>query len=229
MAFSQDFIEKVRDANNVVDILGEFTTFKNSSRGQYMGCCPLPGHNEKTPSFSVSEVKQVYHCFGCGKSGNIFDALKELRNQSFPEAVEYLANRASIPIPNEMRGGGKADSNKELRSELNKINQSTSHFYHKTLMDLPTDHPVRQYIRDRGLSKDIVEEFKIGYAEDSWDLLQKHLEKSNYSMDLALKLGLQKKRKTGDGAYDMFRHRLMFTGRGPAGFCCPGESSEGYL
>ena len=98
MKFSQDFIEKVRDANNLVDLVSQHSQLRPMAGG-YMGRCPFPDHQEKTPSFSVSEVKQVYHCFGCQKSGNIFTFVQDFMGLSFREAVEYLASRAHISLP----------------------------------------------------------------------------------------------------------------------------------
>src|SRR6185312_15168732 len=98
MRFTQDFIEKVRDANNIVDVFSEYTQLKRTGP-RLMGLCPFPGHNEKTPSFSVSEDKQVYYCFGCHRSGNIYKAVEELKGFSFPDGVEYLAKKAGIALP----------------------------------------------------------------------------------------------------------------------------------
>ncbi len=209
MSFSQDFIEKVRDANNLVDILSEYTSFKRTG-GQHMGRCPLPGHNEKTPSFSVSEPKQVYHCFGCGKSGNIFDALRELRGFSFPESVEYLANRAGIAIPeSDQKKSSNPDRDKKARQL--KLNKIAAEFFHKTFLGLPASHPVKKYAESRGLSQPIVEEFRIGYAPDGWDGLKKYLDRIKAPVKLSESLGLLKMRSSKDGYYDLFRHRLMFS------------------
>ena len=90
MRFSQEFIERVQESNNVVDIISQYTQLKHTGSG-LMGRCPFPDHQEKTPSFSVSEAKQVYHCFGCHKSGNIFSFLRDYQGLNFPEAIEFLA------------------------------------------------------------------------------------------------------------------------------------------
>jgi DNA primase len=209
MSYTQEFIEKVRDANNVVELFSEYTSFKRSSGGQMMGRCPLPGHNEKTPSFSVSETKQVYHCFGCGKSGTIFDALRELKNLSFPEAVEYLASKAGIPLP-ENRGGAKADQAKDFRMKLLKVNRLAAEYFQKKFQELPTNHPVRLYAEKRGLNSEIQSEFKIGFATDEWEGLQNQLIRLKAPLNFALALGLIKKRQKGTGTFDLFRNRLMF-------------------
>ena len=124
MAFSQEFIEKVREASNLVDEVSQFTELKRAG-SQLTGLCPFPSHNEKTASFSVSESKQVYHCFGCKKSGNIFNFLQELRGFNFPEAIEYLAQKASIPIPIEDNTKPFSSESKNAKKTL-KITKDSS-------------------------------------------------------------------------------------------------------
>lgn len=210
MSFSQDFIEKVRDANNIVDLFEEYTSFKRSSGGQAMGRCPLPGHNEKTASFSVSEPKQVYHCFGCGKSGSIFDALRELKNLNFPEAVEYLATRAGISIPSDMKKSNGPDRTTEIRNKLIKINRVSAEYFQKNFQGLDAKNPIKMYAEKRGLNQEIQEQFKIGYATDEWEGLQKQLIRLKAPLKMAQDLGLLKPRQKGNGTYDLFRNRLMF-------------------
>jgi len=210
MSFTRDFIEKVRDANNIVDLFEEYTSFKRNSGGQLMGRCPLPGHNEKTPSFSVSEPKQVYHCFGCGKSGNIFDALHELKNLSFPEAVDYLATKAGIPLPDDQGKKGPQIGIGDERAKMLKINKLAAQFFHQAFKALKNEDPVRVYVKTRGLNEETIEMFRIGYAPKSWDGLQKSLLKSGAPIKLIEKLGLVKARASGNGTYDLFRGRLMF-------------------
>lgn len=211
MTFSQDFIEKVRDANNLIDILSEYTSFKRSGH-QHMACCPLPGHNEKTPSFSASELKQVYHCFGCGKSGNIFDALRELKGFSFPESIEYLATRASIAMPSP-QDGSKAGDNLKRRKEkadLIELSEVAADFFQTNYKNLKEDHPVRAYAEKRGLDSEIQQQFRIGYAPDDWEKLGQYLTGKKLNLKNAEKLNLVRQRSKGEGKFDMFRHRLMF-------------------
>ncbi len=210
MSFSQDFIEKVRDANNLIDILSEYTQFKKSGH-QYMACCPLPSHNEKTPSFSASELKQVYHCFGCGRSGNIFDALRELKGFSFPESVEYLATKAGIEIPaNDKYSKGDNLKYRKEKETLQAITEEAATFFQTNFKNLKEDHPVRKYAEERGLHSDIQQEFRIGYAPNDWEGLSQHFNRKKIDMAKAEKLKLVKSRSNGEGRFDMFRHRLMF-------------------
>lgn len=172
MSFSQEFIDKVRDANNIVDIFSEYTQLKRSG-GRLMGLCPFPGHNEKSPSFSVSEDKQVYHCFGCQRSGQIFIALQELKGLNFPEAVEYLANRAGIMMPLESHRSRPNPEQKSKKDNLYKVNKFAAQFYHQQLMKLEADHYAKKYCFKRGLNRDLVQLFQIGFADNAWDLLVK--------------------------------------------------------
>ncbi len=209
MRFTPDFIERVRDASNIVDLFSEFTELKRSG-GRLMGLCPFPGHNEKTPSFSVSEEKQVYHCFGCKRSGQIYTALQELKGFNFPEAVEYLANKAGIPIPAEAKSNHESTAAKSRREQLLKVNGVTRDRYHSALLKLPADHPARAYAKKRGLTEDIIELFSLGYAPAQKDALAREMQRLKAPLNLAEHLGLVKPDRNGNGHYDMFRDRLMF-------------------
>lgn len=205
MRYHPEFVESVREANNIVDIIGQYTGLKSKGR-QHMGLCPFPDHNEKSPSFSVSEDKQLYHCFGCKKSGNLFTFLQEHNGMTFLDALEFLARRAGIEMP-------KMDSREEQgpqRSTLYKINRFAASFFHHHLTELPGDHPVKKYCQQRGLTQEFIEEFKLGYAPESWDSLAKRLQGSRAPLPEAQSLGLIKQRKTGKGHFDLFRHRLIF-------------------
>ncbi|MBC7466558.1 MAG: DNA primase [Bdellovibrio sp.] len=217
MRFPPEFVDRVSEANNVVDIISQYTQLKQSGNG-YMGRCPFPDHAEKTASFSVSESKQVYHCFGCKKSGNIFSFLKDYNGMNFPEAVEYLADRASIPMPLQER-----DQNdhyamaQDKKKQMTKINRVANDFYRETLKRASSDHPIKAYISKRRLKPETIEEFQIGYAPMEWDLLAHHLAKQNFSTALAEEAKLIKARKEGNGHFDLFRDRLMFPILSPSG------------
>ncbi len=210
MMFSQDFVDRVIDTNNLVDLVSEYTALKRSG-SNLMGCCPLPGHNEKSPSFSVSESKQLYHCFGCGRSGNLIGFVKEMKGLNFPEIVEYLADRAGIAMPvKDEKAFAKSTAAKSTREKMHKINTLAATFYHQCLMRLKADHPVRVYCKARGLNDEILKNFQIGYAPKEWDSLEKYLASQHAPADLAIKVGLIKPRNSGNGNFDIFRHRLMF-------------------
>ncbi len=200
---SPDFIEQVCLANDIVDIIGE-DTFLKPSGARYMGLCPFPSHNEKTPSFSVSQDRQLYHCFGCGQSGNIITYIREKRGLSFIEAVKFLVQRAGLSMPSAWH---KESHSYIERRKLLEINLSACKFYEKKLKDLKTSHPVKQYLKQRDFSDEIVKKFRLGYAPSGWEELCFHLKKKGFDIGLSTKLGLIK-RKTN--YYDFFRERLMF-------------------
>lgn len=205
--YTQDFIDKVRDANNIVDIISEHVELKRSGSG-LLGLCPFPSHREKTPSFSVSDLKQAYFCFGCQKSGNVFTFLKEMRGMSFPETIEFLAERAHILIPAEQRKSanpGVVDQNKLF----SKVNAIAAAFYHQSFLQLPPTHPARVYAAKRGLDTTLVDAFQLGISGHTSEL-SKHLQSKKVPMEMADKLGLVKPSRDGVGYYDMFRDRLIF-------------------
>jgi DNA primase len=211
MKFSPEFIEKVRDANNLVDIISQYTQLKPTGSG-LMGRCPFPDHQEKTPSFSVSEIKQVYHCFGCHKKGNIFTFLQNYQGMNFPEAIEYLANRASIAMPEKNSEANEyQDRQQERKKLLARVNKLANYYFSEQLKRQPNDHPVKQYIAKRGLSPEVIEAFQIGYSTPEWDGLVKYLDSKKVPMDLVEEARLAKARTGGkSGHFDLFRDRLMF-------------------
>lgn len=211
MRYPPEFVDRVQEANNVVDIIAQYTQLKQSGNG-YMGRCPFPDHAEKTASFSVSEAKQVYHCFGCKKSGNIFSFLKEYNGMNFPEAVEYLADRASIPLPEMARDNNDQYAiAQDKKKQMAKLNRIAADFYRETLKRTSNDHPIKAYIAKRRLKPETIEEFQIGFAPAEWDHLAHHLSRQNISPALAEEAKLIKARKEGQqGYFDLFRDRLMF-------------------
>ncbi|WP_413583183.1 DNA primase [Bdellovibrio sp. HCB288] len=216
MRFSQDFIERVSEGNNLVDIISQYTQLKQSGSG-LMGRCPFPDHAEKTASFSVSEVKQVYHCFGCHKSGNLFSFLRDYQGMSFPEAVEYLANRASIPIPAPETHDPQRDQTADKKKSLLKVNKLAADYFSEQLRRVSNDHPVKRYIASRGLSQEVIDTFGIGYAIAEWDGLERVLQNKQVPMALAEEARLVKARNGKPGYFDIFRDRLMFPIFSPMG------------
>ncbi|MFN3455516.1 MAG: DNA primase [Pseudobdellovibrio sp.] len=211
MGYPQDFIDKVIESSNVVDIISQYTQLKPSGRG-HMGRCPFPDHQEKTASFSVSEAKQVYHCFGCKKSGNVITFLRDYNGMNFPEALEYLADRAGVPVP-EMTKDVSADQTMQAhqyKKNLLKANKLASDFFREVFKREPLDHPVRQYVLKRKLNPETLEEFQIGYAPQDWEALGQYLLRNRISMDIAEEAKLVKARNEGNGYFDLFRDRLMF-------------------
>lgn len=211
MKFSPDFIDRVQTANNLVDIISQYTQLKPSGGG-LMGRCPFPDHAEKTPSFSVSELKQVYHCFGCQKKGNLYRFLQDYNGMSFPEAVEFLAGRAHIALPavNE-KESSKLDALSQKKKLLLRVNKLACQYFQENFKQLPSSHPAKVYAEKRKLTGAILETFQIGYAGEEWDGLTKFLESKNVPLALAEEARLVKARTGGKtGYFDIFRDRLMF-------------------
>lgn len=211
--FSNEFIEKVREANDLVEIVGQYTELKGGGH-RLMGRCPFPDHSDKSPSFSVSSDNQLYFCYGCKKGGNVFTFLETFNGMTFPEAVEFLARRASIPMPertdNKTANSGAGREKKDLFLRVNKL---AAIFYHQQFKGLPLDEAARAYAEKRGLNDDIIEKFRIGYSPGEWQGLAKYLRAKRVPLDLAESLGLLKPKRNSrpeDSHYDAFRDRLIF-------------------
>lgn len=204
MYFEEDFVEKVRSSSDIVELIGQYTRLKNSGRN-LMGVCPFPSHAEKTPSFSVSQEKQLYHCFGCGKSGNIFSFLRDQQGLSFPESVEYLAKRASISLPQKQDYKPKKKGDIDVKD----LNAFCRDLYVEHLKSLSKDHPAVKYLEARGFDKELQNIFQIGYAPDMWDFVSKKLKAKSYTYKQISELGLFKS-KDGQSYYDVFRNRIIF-------------------
>ena len=211
MRFAEEFIDKVREANDLVEIIGQYTELKGSGH-RLMGRCPFPDHSDKSPSFSVSEDNQLYFCYGCKKGGNVYTFLETFNGMSFPEAVEFLARRASIPLPEASvaKDSGAAREQKDL---LLKVNKLAAVFYHRYLKSLPEDHVAKTYMQKRGLSAETVEKFRLGVSPEEWQGLTSFLKEKGAPMSAVETLGLVKQKRNSrpeDSHFDLFRDRLMF-------------------
>ncbi|GAF11986.1 LOW QUALITY PROTEIN: DNA primase [Bacillus sp. JCM 19045] len=196
---------EVRDASDIVEVIGEYVQLKKQGR-QYGGLCPF--HDEKSPSFSVSEEKQVYHCFGCGAGGNVFTFLQELEGWSFSKTVTHLAKRSQIDLPNlpAVAEEGKDSKSAKAMKAGHELAAST---YHSILLLTEEGAPGRVYAEERLFSQDQLEHFRIGFALDQWGTLAQILENKGFNLEEMEASGLVAKRKT-EGYYDLFRNRLMF-------------------
>ena len=193
-----NFTDELKAQLNIVDIIGREVTLKKSG-SNYMGLCPF--HSEKTPSFSVNEGKQFYHCFGCGKSGDVIGFVQEYYKLPFIDAVEKLAKENGIKIPERRSSGPKIDYDK-----YHGINAKAARFFYNNLGTKGNKGLL--YLKKRGLSKETITAFGLGYAPASGHALVDHLRNEGVSDDDMLKLGLANKGK--DGLYDKFRDRVMF-------------------
>ena len=200
MKFPQDFIDRVRESANLVDIVGQYVQLRRTG-GNHQGLCPF--HNEKSPSFSVSEDKQVYYCFGCKASGNVFSFVQNYQGLTFPETIEYLAKRAAIAMPAPTEGQSQAAL---AKTTYLKINGIAAQFYHQQLKNLPPTHSVRKYCEERGLSEELIDQYKLGYAPDEWSALADYLAGRRAPVSPSEHVGLVKRRTPPkEGHYDLFR------------------------
>ena len=200
--YSDEIIDDVRQSNDIVDVISQYVRLKRSGRN-YFGLCPF--HNEKSPSFSVSPEKQIFHCFGCGVGGNVFTFLTKIEGINFVEAVQQLAERANIQLPtleNNM------DSAKEvLKAKVYKVNEFTAKYYHENLYR-PESKMAQEYIKKRKLSNETLKSFQIGFS-GKFDELYKELKKQGFEDREILESGLVNKNERGQ-FIDRYRNRLMF-------------------
>ncbi|MBW2066638.1 MAG: DNA primase [Deltaproteobacteria bacterium] len=197
--------EEIRRAVDIVDLIGQFVRLKKAGQN-YVGLCPF--HSEKDPSFTVSPSKAMFHCFGCKKGGDVFAFWMEYYKMSFAEAMRDLAEKYHIPLPKGSDRGPDRDKG-DLKRELYRLNQLAAEYYHHALMESKEGGPCNDYLEKRGISKDIVREFKIGFAPNKWDGLTRYLTTKNEDMEKAVQAGLIISGKKG-GYYDRFRGRVIF-------------------
>ncbi len=203
----QETIENIRKQTNIVDIVGQYVQLKKSGKN-YVGLCPF--HNEKTPSFSVAEDKQIFHCFGCGKGGNVFSFIQEIEGLHFPEAVERVADLSSIEVSFNLSNQPQTLSPRILEEhQLIEVHEKTADLYHHILMNTQIGEKALSYLKDRGLSEEAIKTFKIGFAPVDRTLLYKILEKENFSEDILKKSGLLFQLDNGNWL-DRFYQRIMF-------------------
>ena len=194
-------IDRVREATDLVDLISEVTKVRKSGRS-YMAICPF--HEEKTPSMSVDRGRGLYHCFGCGKGGDVFDFVKETRAVEFGEALEMLASKAGVTLTRdpgeERRRGRRSDAVAALRMAVD--------VYHDRLKKAPDAGPARAYLRKRGYDADIIDDWSLGFAGLDWDTVVKSLRSAGVAERAIIDAGLG--RRGRHGLFDFFRGRLMF-------------------
>ncbi len=200
--YSDEIIDEVRQTNDIVDIISQYVHLKRSGRN-FFGLCPF--HNEKSPSFSVSPDKQIFHCFGCGVGGNVFTFLTKIEGISFVEAVQTLAERSNIQLP---ALANNVDSAKEeLKAKVFKVNEFTANYYHEKLYK-PESKIAQEYIKKRKLSNETLKSFKLGFS-GNFDELYRALRKEGFQDSEILESGLVN--RNDNGKYiDRYRNRLMF-------------------
>ena len=201
MAFPENFINELTERNDIVEVVSSYVRLSKKSGSNLFGLCPF--HSEKTPSFSVSPDKQIYHCFGCGKGGGVINFVMEIENLSFPEAVEFLAKRAGMPMPEETN-----DRESRRRARMLELNKAAARFFYEQLSTV-AGQAACDYMRKRKLSPATARNFGIGFAPDSWNSLTEAMKAKGFTEKELAEAGLVRHGKNG-GVYDTFRNRLMF-------------------
>lgn len=200
--YSDELIEEIRANNDIVDVISQYVILKRSGRN-FFGLCPF--HKEKSPSFSVSPDKQIFHCFGCGVGGNVIHFVSKIENLDFKDTLELLANRANIELP--VLNNFEDDKKAMLKAKVYQINEEAAKFYHENLYR-PTSKPAQEYIKKRKLDNRTLKSFLIGYS-GNFDELYRLLKSKGFKEEEMLASSLVN--KTDDGKFiDRFRRRLMF-------------------
>jgi DNA primase len=203
MRISDDKIDEVRNAADIVELISAYVHLKKRGKN-FLGLCPF--HTEKTPSFTVSAEKQMYHCFGCGKGGNIFTFMMEMDKVSFVEAVRSLAAKSGITIPEESKP--MTEEQTEFENYYAVCRFAGMHFF-KNLTESDEGKEALQYFYKRGFTDETIRTFGLGYAMNSWDAFVNKAQGEGFRIEDISKVGLARVREDGS-LYDYFRGRAMF-------------------
>jgi DNA primase len=206
MAEAGSFAERVKQQADIVRVVGEYVRLKKTGK-DFSGLCPF--HQEKSPSFTVSPIKQIFYCFGCGKGGDVFNFVMEMDKSAFPEAVRSVAEKCGIAIPRPRERSPEERQENQQRSALVEMHREAQAFFTKQISGTPEGKVARAYLEDRGLDKDAIERFGIGYAPSAGDALTRVL-KQKYSEKLLADSGLVSRGEQGGRLFDRFRRRIMF-------------------
>jgi len=199
----EEVVQEVLLRADIVDVIGDYVQLKRSGANA-KGLCPF--HQEKTPSFTVSPAKGLFYCFGCHASGNVFRFLMQHEHLTFPEAVRFLAGRYGVHIPE----AGPQQRQQESLSPLYALHQAAATFFHACLLRDPAAQAARAACRQRQMTQEMAVRFGLGYAPAAWDTLYQAMQKQGFPHELLVQSGLTVVRESQRGAYDRFRHRLMF-------------------
>src|SRR6266700_5110150 len=205
MAEAGSFAEKVKQQADIVRVVGEYVRLKKTGK-DFSGLCPF--HQEKTPSFTVSPIKKIFNCFGCHKGGDVFNFVMDMEKCEFPEAVMLVAEKCGISIPRPKERSGEERKENQQRATLVEMHREAQTFFVKQLEGTLEGKAARAYLEDRGLDKEAVARFGIGYAPSGGDLLLRHL-KSKYNEKLLVESGLIS-RDQGGKLFDRFRRLITF-------------------
>jgi DNA primase len=198
----ENILEEILSRVDIVEVISAYIPLKRAGRN-FKACCPF--HQEKTPSFMVSPDRQIYHCFGCGESGNAFKFLMRYERMEFPEAAGTLAKKAGVILPEEQKQSPQTIS---LLAQVFKANETSAAYYERNLQSLEGSQ-AKDYLLRRGLTEQSIRLFKVGFAVDRWDSLITHLRSKGIPLSVLEKAGLVLSKEAG-GYYDRFRNRIIF-------------------
>ncbi len=205
MAEAGSFADRVKQQADIVRVVGEYVRLKKTGQN-FSGLCPF--HSEKTPSFAVHPVKQIYHCFGCGVGGDVFKFVMEMEKCGFPDAIRIVAEKCGIPMPAPRERSPEERRENQQRSALVEMHREAAAFFTRQMNDTAEGRAARGYLEDRGLDRDAIARFGIGFAPSAGDALYRHL-KQKYPDKLLEPSGLFSRESSGR-LYDRFRRRITF-------------------
>ena len=204
MRFPQTFIDDLRRQADIVRVIQDYVTLKKAG-ANWVARCPF--HKETKPSFSVNPAKDIFYCFGCQKGGSVFNFVMEIERVTFPEAIKIVAEKSGVPLP-KMIDDSRFEAHKRESDQVIELNQWALQWWHDQLQSKAATS-VRQYLKQRGLTDETAQTFRLGFAPDSWEALSTHLRQKGATQEQLERSGLVVKKEEG-GSYDRFRGRLMF-------------------
>jgi DNA primase len=208
-------IDEVRDRTDIVEVVSQSVALKKVGNN-FKGLCPF--HSEKTPSFTVSPEKRIYHCFGCGTGGNVFKFAMETQSISFVDAVRQFAENVGVAVPSRDAGNLNDPKYKE-REALKKTNELAANYFHSLFNNAEAGLAARDYLKSRHFTGEVLDKYQVGWAAPTWRGLVSHFQqKGNLSRDIVLKSGLVIEKEDGSNTYDRFRGRVIFPIKDPHGY-----------
>ena len=208
MAFPVDFIERLKSANPIAEVMGEYVQTKRAGR-DYVCLCPF--HNEKTPSCYIHPDREFFHCFGCGAGGDVITFIMKYRNLDYLEAIKYLAERANMEVPLDSYGGAAQNGTRERRQRMYEMNKEAAKFFYSGLSTDGGRKCVQYLMQTRGLSVETIKRYRMGYAPNSWSALKKHMTELGYSeKELEEASLISRSKNNTKKSFDFFVDRAMF-------------------
>ncbi len=202
--YSQDLVEEIRSRSDIVDVISGYVKLQRKG-SNYVGVCPF--HNDRNPSMSVNRPRQMYHCFSCGAGGDVFKFVMEYENLTFPEAMKVLADRAGIELP-QQEYSREEKAQADLKTQILEMNRLAAKYYYYLLRQ-PAGAQAYQYLTDRGIGKETIQKFGLGYSSKYSDDLYRYLKSKGYSDQQLKESGLTQTDEKR-GMYDKFWNRVMF-------------------